>query len=167
MELAHRMSDLPGRLGVDFVLFDGEELVLKDGDPYFLGSEYFATDYARGRRNFNYRYGVLVDMVGDADLQIFPDQPSMTWADTRPLVQQIWGVARRLGVREFAFGRVYNVTDDHVKLHDIAGITCCDIIDFDYRYWHTEGDVPANCSALSLAKVGWVVEQWLKQAVRR
>src|SRR3954470_2166032 len=48
MELAHAMKDLPTGVGVDFVLFDGEEYVFTgpDGnDDYFLGSRHFATDY--------------------------------------------------------------------------------------------------------------------------
>jgi hypothetical protein len=82
-------------------------------------------------------------------------------------VDQIWNTARRLGVSEFARNRTYDILDDHIKLHDIAKIPSCDLIDFDYPYWHTEDDVPARCSALSLAKVGWVVQEWLKQAVRK
>lgn len=30
-------------------------------------------------------------------------------------------------------------------------------------YWHTTHDTPENCSALSLAKVGWVLHEWLKR----
>jgi hypothetical protein len=167
MELAHQMAKLPGRLGVDFVLFDGEEFVFAEGDPYFLGSEYFANHYAAEKLPYRYRWAVLMDLVGDADLQIYPDRHSMSWADTRPLVEAIWNTARRLGVSEFALNRRYDILDDHIKLHDIAKIPSCDIIDFDYPYWHTEDDVPDRCSALSLAKVGWVVQEWLKQAVRK
>jgi hypothetical protein len=167
MELAHQMAELPGRLGVDFVLFDGEEFVFQEGDAYFIGSEYFASQYAGERPAYRYRYAVLMDLVGDADLQIYPDRHSMSWADTRPLVDQIWGTAERLGVKEFSMARRYEILDDHIKLHDIAKIPSCDIIDFDYPAWHTEGDVPEACSALTLAKVGWVVEEWLKRAVRK
>jgi hypothetical protein len=167
MELAERMAKLPGRLGVDFVLFDGEEFVFQEGDAYFIGSEYFASEYANQRHPYRYRYAVLLDLVGDADLQIYPDRRSMSWADTRPLVEQIWGTAERLGVKEFSLAQRYDILDDHIKLHDIAKIPSCDIIDFDYPAWHTEGDVPEACSALSLAKVGWVVQEWVKQAVRR
>ena len=50
MELARHMPDLGGKLGVDFVLFDGEEFVFNDDtDVYFLGSEYFAREYAAGK----------------------------------------------------------------------------------------------------------------------
>ncbi len=167
MELARSMPELPGRLGVDFVLFDGEEFVFRDGDTYFLGSEYFARDYATQPHRHRYRWGVLMDLVGDADLQIYPDRNSISWPDTRPLVEQIWKTAGRLGVKEFSLDRRYDIVDDHIRLHDIGGIPCCDLIDFSFPYWHTEGDVPEHCSALSLAKVGWVVEEWLKQAVRK
>ena len=70
-------------------------------------------------------------------------------------------------VVEFSMDRRYDVLDDHVKLHDIGGIPSCDIIDFRYPDWHTQNDVPARCSALSLAKVGWVVQEWLKQVAAR
>lgn len=168
MELAHAMSELEGELGVDFVLFDAEEFILQDKrDPYFVGSEYFATNYASRKQPFSYRYAVLLDMIGDADLQIYPDSNSMSWSDSRPLVEQIWNTAKRLGVREFSMNRRYDVLDDHVKLHSIARIPSCDIIDFQYPAWHTQADRPDRCSALSLAKVGWVVHEWLKGAVRK
>ncbi len=167
MELAHQMRDLPGELGVDFVLFDGEEYVFEEGHPYFIGSEWFASEYATNKPPHRYRWGILLDMVGDADLQIYPDRLSLSWPDTRPLVEQVWNTARRLGVSEFSTLRRYDVLDDHMRLHDIGGISCIDIIDFHYPYWHTEQDAPAKCSALSLAKVGWVVQEWLKGAVRQ
>jgi hypothetical protein len=53
-----------------------------------------------------------------------------------------------------------------LRLHDIGKIPTCDIIDFaGYQgLWHTEQDTPAHCSPLALAKVGWVMLEWLKQA---
>jgi Zn-dependent M28 family amino/carboxypeptidase len=168
MELANSMRDLKGTLGVDFVLFDGEEFIFGDQDIYFLGSEYFATNYAQTRpRKYAYRWGVLLDMVADADLQMYQERHGMMWEDTRPLVKQIWDTARRLGVREFVARERIDVRDDHLPLHDIGHIPACDLIDFQYPYWHTQQDLPERCSALSLAKVGWVVEEWLKQAVAR
>src|SRR5262249_17889526 len=167
MELAHAMQDLKGAVGVDFVLFDGEEFVFRERDPYFLGSEHFAAQYASGSHRQRYRAAVLLDMVGDADLQIWPDRFSVSHDDSRALVEQIWGTARRLGVREFEINKTVDVLDDHMKLHDIGGIPACDLIDFNYPAWHTQADAPDRCSALSLAKVGWVVQEWLKQAVRK
>ena len=101
MELAHAMPELKGKLGVDFVLFDGEELVFQDEDPYFLGSDYFAQQYASHPPDYRYRWGVVLDMIGDANLQIYQDRFSAGWKDTKPLVTAIWDTAKRLGVREF------------------------------------------------------------------
>jgi hypothetical protein len=46
-------------------------------------------------------------------------------------------------------------------------LPACDIIDFEYPAWHTRADSPERCSALSLAKVGWVIHEWLKAEVAR
>jgi hypothetical protein len=60
------------------------------------------------------------------------------------------------------------MNDDHVPLHDIAKIPTCLVIDFDFprpgrlSYWHTTADTPDKCSPVSLAKVGWVLLEWLK-----
>ena len=161
MELAHEIADLKTPYGVDVVLFDGEEFIFSQRHRYFLGSEYFARQLIGGPAAHGYRWGVLLDMIGDADLQIYQDRTSMGWRDVRPLVEEIWATAARLGVREFIPRQKYAIQDDHVPLHDIAGIRICDIIDFDYPPWHTQQDTPEQCSALSLAKVGWVVREWL------
>lgn len=170
MELGHHMARLPCRYGVDFVFFDGEELVYDgDRDKYFWGSEHFAKQYVAQPPLQRYRWGVLMDMVGDAELQIFQERNSYRWTDTRPLVDDIWNTAKRLGVDDFIPRTRHDIRDDHLALHDIARIPTCDIIDFDYprpgaaSYWHTEADLPDKCSGLSLAKVGWVLLEWLKR----
>ncbi len=169
MQLARDLPALKCRYGVDMLLLDGEEFVFEPSrDRYFLGSEYFARDYAKGvaekRIRHRYRWGVLLDMVGDADLEVRPDRDSLRWRDTQPLVREIWGIAARLGVREFVYKpmRQFDFTDDHIMLHDIGGIPCIDVIDFEYPPWHTQGDLPDRCSPLSLAKVGWVIREWLE-----
>ncbi len=169
-ELARWMPQLESRFGIDFVLFDGEELVYDDDrDEYFLGSRYFAEQYIANPPAHSYRAAILLDMVGDADLQIYQEIHSMRWRDTRPIVVDLWKTAKRLGVSEFIARRRHEIRDDHLMLHDVARIPACNIIDFDYgplgtrrSYWHTTHDTPDKCSALSLAKVGWVVLEWLK-----
>lgn len=121
-------------------------------------------DYAEHDHGYRYRWGVLLDMVGDKDLDIYQESNSVFWEDTRPLVGQIWAIAKRLGVREFIAKKKYEVQDDHLPLHNLGGIPTCDIIDFDYPAWHTQNDTPEHCSALSLAKVGWVMREWLATA---
>lgn len=162
MELAHAVPKLKCNYGIDFVLLDGEEYVFRSTDRFSLGAEYFARQYATEPPPYRYRWGVLLDMIGDRDLQIYQEGYSLWWEDTRPLVHQIWQTARRLAVREFIPQRKYTIRDDHVNLHNIGGIPCIDVIDYDYPFWHTQADTPEQCSALSLAKVGWVVQEWLQ-----
>lgn len=161
MELGNMMPKLQTTLGVDFVFFDAEEFVFNEEDRYFLGSEYFSRDYRAAPRDFEYRWAVLLDMIGDADLQIFFERNTMAWRDSRPMVEEIWSTAQRLGVTEFIPRAKHRIRDDHLPLHNTAGIPSCDIIDFDYPYWHTTADTPDKCSPLSLAKVGWVLSEWL------
>ncbi len=165
MELAHLMPELDGSVGVDFLLVDGEELVYVDErDPYFLGSTWFARQYVRQPPEHNYRWGVVLDMVGDESLQIYQEQHSVTWRDTRPLVKEIWSTAARLGVDEFIPRAKHLVRDDHLPLRNIAKIPTCNVIDAppDYSAWHTTMDTPQRCAPASLAKVGWVVYEWLR-----
>ncbi len=166
MELARAMPKLESNYGVDFVLFDAEEYIFqRDGGQYSLGAEYFARQYVKEKsRGYRYVWGVLLDMVGDADLQIYKERNSLRSEKGRQLVKDIWAVAERQGVREFYTTVLHEVTDDHLPLNNIAHIPTCDIIDFDYPYWHTEADLPDRCSGESLAKVGRVVLEWLRTA---
>lgn len=174
-ELGKEISSIKCKYGVDFLFLDAEELIyrtrsnLDDGDPYFLGSKYFAQDYKANPPKHKYKWGVLLDMIADANLELYQEKNSMSWPDTRPLVKDIWGVAKRLGVKEFIDRPYYDVRDDHIPLHDEGGIAICDIIDFAYprvggqeNYWHTLKDTPENCSGRSMALVGWVLAEWLK-----
>ena len=101
MAMGDQMAKAECKYGVDFVFFDGEELVFRTGDTdrgeYFLGAEWFAREYRKaqvdGSAKYAYKYGVLFDMIGDKDLNLFLERNSIEWDDTRPLVNQIWGTA--------------------------------------------------------------------------
>jgi glutaminyl-peptide cyclotransferase len=164
MELANDMSKIKCEYGVDFLLLDGEEFLFSMDGRFFLGSEYFAREYVNKPPKYHYRWGVLLDMISGKDLQIYQERNSLGWNDTRPLVDTIWTTAARLGVSEFVARPKHEVQDDHIMLHNIGKIPCIDLIDFDYPPWHTQADTPERCSALSLAKVGWVISEWLKTA---
>ena len=168
MELATWMEKgqtaINPKFGVDFVFLDAEEFLFSRNGRFFVGSEFFASQYAaKPQRGYKYVKGVLLDMVGDSDLQIYYERVSMSWRDSSPIAREIWRVAARLKVKEFIPTTKYDINDDHLMLHNRGGIPCIDVIDFDYPYWHTMEDVPSNCSALSLAKVGWVLAEWLKE----
>jgi len=161
LELATLMKAAPPPVGVDIVLFDGEDYGLEgDTDNYLLGSRHFVrmkpADYV-------VRFGILLDMVGDAALELPREQFSDRYA--RDIVDLVWQHAAALGVGEFLDAPGHDVLDDHVILNQ-AGIRTIDIIDFDYpdptnRYWHTHQDTPDKCSPQSLGAVGRVLTQVL------
>lgn len=162
MELGHHMKDLKTAVGVDFVLFDGEEYIFNPsrmtGDRYFLGSEHFAEVYKAGKNQPRYIAALLFDMVAGKGAR-FPAE-AHSWFHSAALVRDVWGVARDLKVDNFVAEVGGAVEDDHLALNR-AGIPAIDIIDFSYPHWHRLSDTPANCSADSLEKVGRVVMTWL------
>lgn len=170
-ELGHHMPALEGEMGVDLMFFDAEEFVfVSKRDPLFLGSTYFANEYAKGRVNAKYFSGVLLDMVADKNLQIYCEGNSLNRAPR--VTQHIWEIAARLQISEFVPHKGHTIRDDHIPLIEIARLEVCDIIDFDFpvsgnNYWHTQQDVIENCSAESLGKVGTVVLAWLREMQTR
>jgi glutaminyl-peptide cyclotransferase len=159
MEMGNHMSRLPLTRGVDFVFFDGEEFVVRQQGQYFHGSTYFSREYRDHPPAHRYAAGVLVDMVGDRDLNIFFEKNSLRLAPG--VTRSVWHTASSLGIREFHSTTRHDISDDHLPLNEIARIPTCDIIDFDYPYWHTTLDVPDHCSGESLRKVGRVLMQWV------
>ena len=129
-ELGKHIPSLDGKFGVDFVFFDGEEFVyVNRRDPMFLGSTHFANAYRQGLVNAKYSFGILVDMIGDKELEIRYERNSMDYAPR--LTRSIWGVAQRLNIKEFVPKEKHRIRDDHLPLNTIAGIRTCDIIDFE------------------------------------
>ncbi len=170
MELSHHLGSLPDDVGVDIVLFDGEELVyLERRDNYFLGSTHFANRYVTDPPQVPYQAGILLDMVGDRELRIYYERNS--WNYARDVTRSIFATAASLGVDAFVPRIRHELRDDHLPLNQIAKIPTVDLIDFDYprpgvgapKYWHTTQDVPENCSGHSLASVVYVVHRWLKR----
>jgi hypothetical protein len=163
MELAHSMKDLPVKVGVDFVFFDGEEYVFdRETDEYFFGSRHFGKEYRKQRGKVVYNGAVLLDMVGGKGAR-FPVEVN-SWNRAPGLVREVWGIAAELkypAFRSDTFSRV-PVEDDHVPLNQ-AGIPAVDIIDFDYAHWHRLSDLPENCTGESLDQVAQVLAVWLQR----
>ncbi|MCJ7657976.1 MAG: M28 family peptidase [Anaerolineales bacterium] len=99
---------------------------------------------------------VIVDMIGDDDLNIFIEKNSDI-----SLVTSIWGTAASLGYAKYfiPFPK-YGITDDHTPFLN-EGIPAVDIIDFDYAYWHSTQDTIDKVSAKSLQIVGEVMYTWI------
>jgi glutaminyl-peptide cyclotransferase len=157
LELATLMKEDPPPIGVDLVLFDGEDYGTEgDHASYLLGSRYFARN-----RPSTYlpRFGILLDMVGDTYLELPREGYSVRYAPD--IVDLVWNTARGLGISQFAPDVGSEIIDDHLPLND-AGIKTIDLIDFDYpdasnRFWHTHQDTPEHCSPQSLEAVGTVL----------
>ena len=102
MELAHDIPALKTKYGIDFLLLDGEEFIFSERGRFFLGSEYFAREYVKARLPYHYRWGVLLDMIGDADLQILRGTQQPVVERDSPAGRADLGhggAARRAGVR--------------------------------------------------------------------
>ncbi len=99
---------------------------------------------------------VILDMIGDANLNIYIEKKS-----NPALVAAIWKQAADLGYQqEFIPTPKYSMEDDHTPFLE-AGIPAVDIIDFDYPYWHTSQDTADKVSSKSLQIVGDVIRTWL------
>ncbi|MBN2356898.1 M28 family peptidase [candidate division KSB1 bacterium] len=152
LEIAQLLKQHKPPVGIDMVFFDGEDQgTSADDRSYAKGSAVFAKQLLPSYRPL---FGILLDLIGDSDLQIFQEMYSIEYA--RPIVDQVWQTAEKLGIDAFVPKPGYAVFDDHVPLLE-RGIPCIDIIDFDYPYWHTVSDTPDKCSPESLEKVGKVV----------
>ena len=101
MELGHHIQDIKPTYGIDFVFFDGEEMVYGNApdEEWFLGSRHFAKSYKDEPPEWRYVYGVLVDMIGDKNLQLYQEVNSLRYAPQ--LTASIWKTAKTLGVKEF------------------------------------------------------------------
>jgi Zn-dependent M28 family amino/carboxypeptidase len=164
MELGHHMKDLRAEVGIDFVLFDGEEYVFKSSrnggdDKYFFGSEYFAEQYAKAKatRKHTYVAAVLMDLchAKGASLKV----EGHSWQYAPKLVEAVWGVAVNMKAKSFEWKEGPTVQDDHLALNE-AGIPAVDVIDFDYPHWHKLTDTPDKVSPDQLAEVAAVLTAW-------
>jgi hypothetical protein len=165
LEIATLLKSAPPSVGVDLVLFDGEDYGKEnDHARYLLGSRYYAANLPNRPMP---RFGILLDMVGDKFLDLPREQFSTRYAPD--VVDLVWRTAARLGFRQFEDERGEEVLDDHIPLNE-AGIKTIDIIDFNYpdptnRFWHSHKDTPENCSAESLEAVGTVLTHVLYELV--
>lgn len=151
LHLAELLRARPPAVGVDLVLFDGEDGGLTDSPAtYCLG----AREHVRRLGARRPAYALVLDMIGDRELTVHAEGYSMAYAPD--LVRAVWGRAERLGLTEFVLEPKHQVFDDHVAFLE-AGIPAADLIDFDYPHWHTVADTPDKCSARSLGVVGELV----------
>ena len=150
--LAQYLSQHPVARPVHLVFFDGEDFGAKGSGLNLLGSTYYAQQLAKQERM---PYWVLViDMVGDKDLQIFKETHSLKGSSS--FLDKIYRVARDQGVGALKEETKYTIFDDHYPFHRM-GIPSTVLIDFDYPYWHTLQDTLDKCSIESMISIFSVV----------
>ncbi len=132
--------------------FDAEDNGDLDGWEWTVGSAYMANSLTQAPAAV-----VVIDMIGDADQQIYYEQNSDV-----AIREAIWRVARDLGSTSFVPKPRYAMIDDHTPFLQ-RGFHAVDLIDFDYPYWHTTADTLDKISASSLASVGQTLEAWLQR----
>jgi len=157
LEIARQLKAHPIARDVTIVLFDGEDYG-PNIDNMLLGSKYYAAHLPADKPN----WGILLDMVGDKDLDIPRELYSQNHAQA--VNDRIWSAAYKLALMktDTLSGFVdstndYEITDDHTPLNE-AGIPVADVIDFTYTPWHTISDTVDKCSPESLRIVGVAVE---------
>jgi hypothetical protein len=157
LELMRVLKQRAAPVGVMYLMTDGEDLGPKD-DEMFLGAIKFAREQPLPRPT----YGILLDMLGDKDLEVPMEQNSVQAAPD--LMKALYKHAKAVGLQDtFPAIQKYNILDDHLALNQIGGIPTIDLIDFDYPDWHKTTDTADKCSAESLGKVGKLLETWLQR----
>ena len=135
------------------VFFDAEDNGNIEGWDWILGSSEFVQN-----NSIQPRAVIIVDMIGDADLNIYKEVNS-----DPALTDEIWATARNLGYEnKFIPEYKHSMLDDHTPFLR-AGMPAIDIIDFDYPYWHTTQDTPDKVSSESLQAVGETLHAWVMQ----
>ena len=168
LELASQLRAAKPRNGysVWLVFFDGEEAVKQWSDSDSLyGSRHLAAKWQQDSTLKKIKAFILLDMIGDADLNIDRDHNSAAWLED--LAGQS---AAELGYQSYFFRRDTAIEDDHIPFVK-AGVPCADLIDLEYGYrnvfWHTPQDTVDKLSPKSLEIVGDVVMATLARLDQR
>jgi glutaminyl-peptide cyclotransferase len=179
MALGDVFRKTPPSVGVDLLFVDGEDWggfdPAADGSfpDALFGSQYFANHPPSP--DYKPLYGVLFDMIGDADLQIYQEGNSVQHAPE--VVSRVWQTAKELGYDKYFINEGGQfVTDDHVPLEN-KGYHVVDVLDIQYgpmappinsgsvpnpNYHHTSMDTMDKISAKSLQIVGDVAVTLVK-----
>jgi glutaminyl-peptide cyclotransferase len=169
LELARNLCSQHGRYAVWIAFFDGEEAVRQEWqDPdNCYGSREMAARFAISGDLTKIKAFLLADLVGTKT----PHFKRETYS-TKALVDLVWGVAKKLGYGNVFIDESSAVEDDHqsfLKRH----VPSVDVIDLDngpggdVYYWHTPQDTLDKISPKTLAIVGHVFLESVKQLQSR
>ena len=167
LEVARQLSKTRPSIGVDFIFFDAEDygqpasMNAIISDSYCLGSQYWSKNLHQ--KDYTAKYGILLDMVGNANAYFTKESISMNYAPQ--IVQKVWSNAAALGYSNSFVNQqtAFVGTDDHQFVNAIAGIPSIDIIHYErssgnfHSSWHTHNDNMDVIDKNTLAMVGEVL----------
>src|SRR6266436_4233693 len=165
LELARLLCPQHGKYAVWIAFFDGEEAVnseWKDPDNRY-GSRQMAAKLATSGDLPKIKAFLLADIVGGRNLHFKREADSTKW-----LKDLVWKTADRLGYQNIFLDVEFPVADDHLSFLS-RNVPSVDVIDLDngpdgdVYYWHTPQDTLDKISAKSLAIVGHVFVESVKQ----
>jgi Zn-dependent M28 family amino/carboxypeptidase len=170
LAVSDALKKAPPGVGVDLLFVDGEDWGTFTPDvDVLIGATYFAEHLPSA--GYRPLFGVLWDMIGDADLNIYQEVNSAQAAPE--VVQKVWGLAKDMGYEKYFIPEAKEpITDDHVPLIK-AGLRVIDVIDIDYgprnasglvttSYHHTLDDTIDKVSSKSMKIVGDVAVALLR-----
>jgi len=166
LELARLFHKNPPPVGVDIILFDGEDYGRAgDLEQFFLGSRYWSRNQPVA--GYRPRFAILLDMVGGRDA-IFPKEVySMQYAPS--LVDAVWDLAAEMGFGDrFKHERGAAVSDDHVMVNRYTDISMINIIHHRRSesgaaifppWWHSQEDTMEIIDSETVQIVGDLVSE--------
>jgi len=143
------------------VWFDGEEATVKwTAEDSLYGSKHLAQKWQQDGTARKVKAFILLDMIGDKDLDILRDGNSTPW-----LLDVIYHAAEKLGYQSHLFQEQSAIEDDHLPFAKL-GIPVADVIDLNYGYnnvfHHSVEDTMDKLSPQSLQIVGDTVLETLR-----
>jgi Zn-dependent M28 family amino/carboxypeptidase len=153
LELARVLAGSKKPLAYWFVFLDGEEAFIEWSTfDSTYGSRHLAKRWKQEGVVPRVKSLVLLDMIGDRDLDIMLETNSTPW-----LMELVIETARKHGLADIFSRYSGAIEDDHLPFLDV-GIPSVDIIDLNYgpdnSYHHTLNDTLDKVSPVSLEKTG-------------
>jgi Zn-dependent M28 family amino/carboxypeptidase len=145
---------------------DGEEAVKTWTDTDSLyGTRHLAEKWEKDGTLKKIKALMVMDMIGDADLDIVRDTNSTPW-----LLDLIYAAAEREGYQSHFYAMQGPIEDDHLPFVK-RGVPSADVIDLDYGYnnvfHHSPQDTMDKLSPKSLEIVGDTILETIRQIDRR
>jgi len=145
---------------------DGEEAVHEWSDTDSLyGTRHLAEKWENDGTLKKIKALMVMDMIGDADLDIIRDTNSTPW-----LLDLVYAAAQRYGYQSHFYTLQGPIDDDHLPFVK-RGVPSVDVIDLDYGYHnvfhHTPQDTMDKLSPKSLEMVGDTTMEAMSMIDRR